>query len=347
MADTTPSIYMNLPIPTVSVAPGPGWATNNDNCLTIIDAHDHSSGYGVQVTPAGLNINADLSIGANNLTTIKSARFEFQGSPLAGVADLGCIYASGDDLYYNDALGNQIQITMNGAVAGTPGSIANLVSPASASYVSANQTFVWQSAALTPANLDAGSIILRNILSNSKGLTLSPPAAMAANYTLTLPPLPLSTLPISVSSAGAMSAAQITTAQIADANITAAKVETNINLPGKAVKEAGQNVIVSNTNATNSLAIIRASFSDSAVLLAGEGATASFDGSGLATVVFTTALGDVPIITVQMLLISAEVSTVCLISDMATTGFKVQIRRRSDNVGINAPFNFIAIGQRA
>lgn len=214
MANTVLSTNMILPIPVVGIDPGPDWANNINNCLTIIDQHNHAIGSGVQINPDGININSDLAFNNSNLTLARSLRLNPQVAPLALVGDLGCLYESGVDLYFNDGNGTQIRITQSGAVAGTPGSIANLVSPASASYVSANSTFVFQSDVNTPGNVDGGFFILRNNVASSKGLTLQPPSAMAANYSITLPSLPGSNLPVSISSGGIMSAAQITFAQL-------------------------------------------------------------------------------------------------------------------------------------
>lgn len=226
---------MNLPVPGVSETDGPQWATDLNSCLTLIDSHTHASGSGVQITPDGLNINADLPFNNNNLTLIKSARFMVQSVPLGGASDLGCLYVSGVDLYYNDENGNQIQITSGGGVAGSPGSIANLTSPASASYVSANGTFVWQQAANTSADMDFGSAIMRNDTANSFALTLSPPTAMGANFSLTLPNLPASQKFMTLDSSGNMSApwavdnstleiASSTTLQVKDGGITKPKL---------------------------------------------------------------------------------------------------------------------------
>lgn len=209
MPTTVASTNMNLPVPVVGVDSGPDWANNLNSCLTIIDSHNHSSGSGVQITPAGLNLSSDLSFLSNNATAIRSVRFSAQVSPLALSTDLGCLYESGVDLYYNDGVGNQVRITQSGGVAGSPGSIANLTSPASASYVSGTQSFVWQSAANTPANNDGASLILRNLSANSKGLTLSPPAAMGSDFDITLPTLPVSQSFVTINSSGSMSAATV------------------------------------------------------------------------------------------------------------------------------------------
>lgn len=195
-----------MPIPGVSLTAGPEWASDLNASLTILDGHNHSSGSGVQINPGGININSDLPFNINNATLLRSVRFSAQLSPLALAADLGCLYESGVDLWYNDANGNQIQITQGGGVAGSPGSIANLTSPASASYVSADGVFVWQQAADTSADMDFGSAIMRNDTANSKGLTLSPPAAMGADYSLVLPSLPASQKFMTLDASGNMSA---------------------------------------------------------------------------------------------------------------------------------------------
>ena len=192
---------MNLPIPVVGVDPGPDWALNINACLTIVDSHDHTNGKGVQITPNGLNINSTLSVNGNDVIDFRTVRFSVQGS-VTGAADLGCLYVSGEDLYFNDENGNVIQITQNGGVAGSPGSISNLTSPASAAYVAGNQTFVWQSAVNTAANMDFQSAILRNSTASSYGLTLSAPNSMTSNYSIILPFLPVTQSIMTIDSSG-------------------------------------------------------------------------------------------------------------------------------------------------
>lgn len=204
---------MSLPVPGVGTEAGPDYATDVNNCLTILDAHDHSPGSGVQITPEGININADLLFNGQNATTLRSARFTAQPAPLALSTDLGCIYESGVDLYYNDGAGNQIRITQSGGIAGTPGSIANLTPPASASYVAGNQTFVFQSNVLTPANIDGASYILRNLSASSFGLTLTPPT-LSSDYSITLPALPAQTNVMTLGTSGIISS--ITYNQVAN-----------------------------------------------------------------------------------------------------------------------------------
>lgn len=235
MPSVTLSPDMNLPIPVVGVDTGPDWANNINACFTIIDGHDHSSGNGVPITPAGLSIITDLSILNNNISQARSVRFQAQLSPLAESTDLGCIYESGVDLYYNDGNGNQIRITESGGVAGTPGSISNLTSPASASYVAASSTFVWQSDTNKAANMDAGSLIVRKLTTSSPGITIQAPSSLASNYALVLPALPASQKFMTLDASGNMAApwavdnstievASSTTVQVKDSGITTAKI---------------------------------------------------------------------------------------------------------------------------
>ena len=227
MSDTIDSANMNLPIPIVGVTSGPDWAQSINSCLTIIDSHDHSSGNGVQITPGGMDINSDLTFSSNNAIALRTARWTSQNAALALATDLNCAYVVSGDLYYNDSSGNQIRITQSGAVAGTPGSISNLVSPASASYSSGSTTFVFQSAASPSAYIDCSSILIRNITASSNALTLAAPAAMGSNYTIVLPTLPVSAQVLSIDSSGNMGtgvAGSVNTIDLAAGSVTKPKL---------------------------------------------------------------------------------------------------------------------------
>lgn len=213
---------MNLQIPIVSQEPGPQYAQDVNTSLLTIDQHNHAFGNGVQITPNGLNINADLTVQNNNITSLRTVRFTPQTSTITAASpDLGCLYESGVDLYYNDGAGNIVRITQSGGVAGSPGSISGLTSPASASYSAGSQTFTWQSDANTAANMDFGSAIFRNITASSNGVTLSPPGALAADYTITFPAgPPVSTSFVTMDSSGNLGdSIAITSAFVSNGNI--------------------------------------------------------------------------------------------------------------------------------
>ena len=186
---------MSLIVPTVGAELGPTYAVDINNSLSLIDSHDHSSGKGVAVTPAGLSITSDLTFQGNNATNLRSARLSIQTSPLALSTDLNCLYDVNGNLYFNDGSGNQIQITSNGGVNSSNGNITGLIAPAALSYVSATPAFVATSSPGVPANFDGGSLTIRKVTSGSHGITLSAPASLPADYSLTFP----SALPASVS----------------------------------------------------------------------------------------------------------------------------------------------------
>lgn len=234
---TTTTPNMSLIVPGVGTEPGPDYATDVNNSLMIIDDHDHSPGKGVQITPAGLNINTALTMNSNFLTDIAGLTLTAQGS----TPTFSTLYRSGNNLFFVDGLGNNIQITQNGALfPPVSGNITGLTAPAAASYNSLSQTFVWQSNSTTPlaAKMDMGAALLRNTSPNSTyALTLQPPT-LVSNYTITLPLLPAATSFVTVDSSGNMSSlpnllgALTTTNLSASANIVGTQLSATAAILG-------------------------------------------------------------------------------------------------------------------
>lgn len=186
MANTVISPNMNMPVPVVSVDPGPDWATNVNACLSIVDSHNHTPGQGVAITPAAININADLPFNVNNLVSVRSVRYTPQGTAITQPGDLGCTYVLGADFYYIDTAGNQVRLTQGGAPAGATGTITGLPSgTASASF--SGTTFTFQSATNTPATMSVGPVVIAQPVPSGFGVTVSPNVAQASNYNLALP----------------------------------------------------------------------------------------------------------------------------------------------------------------
>ncbi len=202
MTNTTTSPNMLLPIPTVSEDPGPDWATNLNACLSAIDSHNHSSGQGVQITPDGMNINADFPLNGNNLISARSLRFTPQSGNITQPADLGCLYENGVDLYYVDGSGNQVRITQGGSVTGSAGTITGLPSGTASAAFSAG-TFTFESATNTPAAMNFGPATIGQQVVSGFGVTISAAVAQASNYGLSLPTaLPGSTQFMTLDSSG-------------------------------------------------------------------------------------------------------------------------------------------------
>lgn len=172
---------MNLPVPSVGSEDGPDYAFDINNCMTLIDRHDHTPGNGVLITPAAISINATLPFNDFPVTLLEYVNFQPQPSVTTTLDSLSVAPASSiDELWYTDSNGNSTQITKNGTVNVVASSIPG------ESYVAG--TFIWtqtQSALpTTPANFDIGSIILRpNTASTTNGVTLVPPSSVATSFT--------------------------------------------------------------------------------------------------------------------------------------------------------------------
>lgn len=223
---TTPLMLLVLPDPTITT--GPEWATLLNQAINVIDNHDHSSGKGAKITPSGLNVNEQLPMNDNDLIDARSLRVSQQPSPIADPADLRALYAVGDELYYNDGSGNQIQLTSSGGLnAASVGGIGGDygVSTALVSYNSVNSTYVFEQNTGIPGNIDIGNLIIREAVSGANGITLRSPTSLASGYNITLPAgLPASKLPLLLDASGNATAELLATSQISDSSITTSKI---------------------------------------------------------------------------------------------------------------------------
>lgn len=108
---TTPSMLLDLP--TVGSTAGPLWATKVNAAFDAVDAHDHSTGKGTKVTPAGLNITADLAFNSNRATLLSGLSFVSQVAP---PVDANSLFVQGGELWFRDGLSNLVQVTLAGKV---------------------------------------------------------------------------------------------------------------------------------------------------------------------------------------------------------------------------------------
>lgn len=216
---------MLLPVPVPTLDPGPDWAYQIYACLySQIDAHDHSSGKGVLITPQGLNINTDLSFQGNSASNLTATKYNSQSSALSGVTFPASVYVNGEDLWYNTLSGTQIRLTAGGLVNATSSGISS--GTASASFVSG--VLVVNAAPLTPANIQVASVLLGNNVASSNYLTLSPPNAMGASYGLVLPALPGSLSFMTLDTSGNMgTASSVSGSQIAAGSITGSQIASS------------------------------------------------------------------------------------------------------------------------
>lgn len=194
---------MNLPVPVPTVTDGPQYAIDEVSCFNKIDSHDHTAGQGVPIPTSGLNINSDLPMNGNAISSCKLLTLQAQSPAPSTNAS---VYNVGGELYYRDGAGNPVQITSGGSVAGASGNITGLASPASASYSSIGSVFVFQSNTAVAANMDVRNLYLRNSSAGSFRMQLQPPAAMAADIDIVLPSLPSSQKIMTLDASGNMAA---------------------------------------------------------------------------------------------------------------------------------------------
>lgn len=219
MSNVTLSPNMGLTVPSVSNDPGPDWATEINNSLSIIDAHNHALGSGVQINPDGININSDLTFNTtNNAINLRSVRFVNQGSPISDPTDIGCLYEAAGELYYNDASANQVQLTSGGLVNATASGISS--GTASASFISS--ILVVKSATSTPGSIDAATLIVRYPGSyptpSGNYIAIEAPSSLSTGYAFTLPAAP----PLASNTILVMDTAGTVTAALTVDNITTA-----------------------------------------------------------------------------------------------------------------------------
>ncbi len=122
MAETSTTTYMNLVLPTPGERLGPTWATDLNTALTRIDQHDHSSiGRSLGVSALTIDADLDFSPGTDDYATInkKYSGFVNNASTLAAASFPSIVFTFGGDLYYNNAAGNQIQLTDGAALSST------------------------------------------------------------------------------------------------------------------------------------------------------------------------------------------------------------------------------------
>jgi len=111
---------MNLALPVVTVTLGPTWASQLNAALEVIDTHDHSSGKGVKITPAGFNVNADLDFNGFALNDLQKAALRAQISALSGASNANAVYSVAGDLYFTNGSGVAIQLTTGGSIVTAP-----------------------------------------------------------------------------------------------------------------------------------------------------------------------------------------------------------------------------------
>ena len=185
---------MNLIVTQQGVTPGPTYASDIDSNNSTIDQHDHSSGKGVQVPSAGLNINGNVAWGGYNLTnagtiTLASLTAVGAGTLTIGAFTLsGAITGAGNNVtgLGNLAAGGTLNITGNSTLGGT---LAVTGATTLTGGIAGALVEVTAATALTlkgnSASTSATAIILSNAVQQTSGKILSiqtPTIGEVANF---------------------------------------------------------------------------------------------------------------------------------------------------------------------
>src|SRR5579863_10414929 len=204
--NSTVSPNMSLIIPTAGQDPGPQYALDINSSLTLIDQHNHSPGSGVQITPAGISITANLPFQNHAATGLSYLSLTAAGSASSVIQSISSAAASSiNELWYTDSNGVSTQLTSNGTVNATIATPVGITTTASGFQFNKVTGGV---ATTVPAVMDVGSVIVRpTTAGTTNGITLISPAVVG---NLTLPAQP----------SGSTKILQMTTAGVVTAAIT-------------------------------------------------------------------------------------------------------------------------------
>jgi len=123
-------------IPVAGVTPGPNYAVNVSDALTVIQTHNHDGlDDGSQIDISKQVISQDLQLDGYNIGTVRSLEMESQPSQLTGEGDVNCLYVNQNNLGFNNSNGVFVPITSGntlaiGALTFTNFSVRTIVSSA-------------------------------------------------------------------------------------------------------------------------------------------------------------------------------------------------------------------------
>lgn len=175
----------------------------------LVDAHDHSSGKGVTVKTAGLEINADLTIAGYALTNVGKTAFTAVAALASGSKTL-FVSSANNELYWRSNAGTNVQLTsgssINTSLVGGIGGDYSTVG-ADLDYSDAAKTYTHKIETGTWARVASGPVrIYEYNTSESVYVEHAIDAALASSYTVTWPAaVPASTAIVQITSAGVVS----------------------------------------------------------------------------------------------------------------------------------------------
>lgn len=188
------------------------WDDKINACFVQIDAHNHTSGKGVRVPVAGLNIDTDINMGSKGLTSLGRAAFAEITALTTGARTL-FVSSSDHELYWRTNAGTNVKLT-NGAsintslVGGIVGDYASV--GAEVAFVDANKVYTFKDQSSPTkkwARLASGPVRIYEYNStDSVYVEHAVDATLAASYTATWPAaLPGSQTLVQIGASGVVS----------------------------------------------------------------------------------------------------------------------------------------------
>lgn len=185
---TTTTSNMQLILPDVSTTLGPAWAQILNTAFGRVDLHDHSTGNGAKVTPAGLDITDELDLQNNDLLRAYSVALSNQSGVATG--KLGTLQRFGSNLYWVNAAGNAVQITNGSSVVSAGSGVLSVDVPGAYPYTvvtgDAQSVLIIDTSAARTINLPAATNLLTVYLKDGVGTASTNPITVVPDGTDTI-----------------------------------------------------------------------------------------------------------------------------------------------------------------
>jgi len=182
---------MSIVTPTLGGDSGT-WDDKINDAFGLVDAHDHSSGKGVKVTPSGLNINADLAFAGNGATGLGKVLFNAVTALASGSKAL-FVSSADNELYWRTNAGTNVKLTSGTSinttlVGGIVGDYSSVGAEVAFDDANDRYTFKMQGSPKPWARLASGPVrIFEFNTVETVYVGLNAPTALAAAYDITLP----------------------------------------------------------------------------------------------------------------------------------------------------------------
>ncbi len=206
MSTILPNMVIELPVPGADRGT---WDDKINAGFSTVDAHDHTSGKGVAIASAALDINADVSWHGYTITSLGKISFTAITAPVSGSKNL-FVNTSDNELYWRTNSGTNVKLT-NGTsinttlVGGIVGDYSSV--GAAVAFDDSNKRYTFKTQTGTWARMASGPVrIFEYNTTESVYVEHAVDAALAAPYTVTWPAaLPGATGFVMIDAAGAVS----------------------------------------------------------------------------------------------------------------------------------------------